>query len=126
MYRKVRFWCSIPAPWGDGYVLPESRTGTARIAEALASNVQSVSPVEQHKYYGWGFWSTIAGATFHNVVNPIAEDEWWMTVSMKGYLWRKLTFRRPRRTFERYCAVLREALGCVHEISHVEWREFRS
>jgi hypothetical protein len=65
-------------------------------------------------------------ATFDNAVNPVAEDEWWLTVSMRGYFWRKLTFRRPRRVFERYCDVLTEALSRVPEVSEVEWREWRS
>ena len=64
--------------------------------------------------------------TFDNVVNPVGEDEWWLTVSMWGYFWRKITFRRPRRDFERYCAVLTEALGRVPEVSHVERQEWRS
>lgn len=123
MYRKVRFRSTIPAPWGDGDVLPESSKGTERVAQALAPRVSHVSAVEQHNFYGWGFWSKFEGCTFDNVINPV-DDDCFMTISMPAYLVRQLTFRRPRRTFDSYCQALDEALRTITEVSAIEWRDY--
>ena len=82
-----------------------------------------VSSVEQHKSYGWGFFTTFEDCSFENVVNPIQPDEWWLTVSMSGYLIRKLTLRNPRRTFDRYCDVIAGVLGQVPEFSNPKWND---
>ena len=125
MYRSVRFRSTIPAPWGDGFVLPESRVGTDRIAEALAGRVSTVSSVEQHESYGWGFWTRFDGCTFDNVVNPLPE-ECYLTVSMNSYLLRWITFRKPRRTFDCYCDALEEALRTMPEVSDITRENYRS
>lgn len=121
MHRGVSFHCTIPAPWGDGFVLPESIEGANRIATALAAHVDRVDPVSQHESYGWGFQSQLGDCTFYNVVNPITPDEWWLTASLDGAFWRKITLKKPTRDFDRYCERVTQALSSIREISRVQW-----
>jgi hypothetical protein len=120
MYRCIAYTSTFPAPWGDGFVLPEARTGTDAIAEALRRRGHVVSAVEAHKSYGFAFDVQFEGCLFRNVVNPI-QEECYLTSSMSGYLLKKLTFRGPRKTFDRYCGEISAAFATLPEISGAKW-----
>jgi hypothetical protein len=128
MYRTAEFNSTFSNEWvfdGDGNPLAP---GARDLAEAIASNlrgrVSSVTAIEQHEYYGWGFAAIFDGSTFYNVLNPVDVD-CYLTVSMNWYGLKSLLLRRPRASFDRYCAALRGALNDIPQVSVVKWQAFR-
>lgn len=128
MLRSVTFLSKFPNEWtfneNETPTAPGARELAETIVAKLRQRVVSVSEVDQHEYYGWGFWATTDRGTFYNVLNPAA-DECYLTLSMEWYAWKFLLFQRPRQTFDHYCEILTEALREIAEVSAIEWEEYR-
>ena len=129
MYRTVEFKSVFPdyTRFDDSGepIVPGGRALTDAIVSRLCDVVISVSDVDQHEYYGWGFAASNVGGGFYNVVNP-AGEKCYLTVSMDWYFLKLLLFRRPKNTFEAYCWVLTDVLRSIHEISNISWQDCRS
>jgi hypothetical protein len=71
-----------------------------------------------------GFGAKWEGCSFYNVLNP-GDDECHLTVSMRGYTLKVLLLKQPRVWFDRYSALLTEALREIPEVSQIKWKEYR-
>jgi hypothetical protein len=129
MHRTLELTSHFPNEWvfdeNENPVAP----GARELAEAIVSNLRarasSVTEVDQHEHYGWTFDVVFEGSTFSNVVNPVDEVD-YLTVSMDGYRLKALLLERPRATFDRYCAVLHDALNAISEVSNLRWQPYGS
>src|SRR5690242_3760548 len=119
MYRTVQFVSSYPNEWSFNDKGDPLAPGARDLAEAIVTELRGhlplVTMVEQHEYYGWGFHATCEGSRFYNVLNPA--DQCYLTVTMRAYYTKALLLRRPRRTFDRYCAILTSALQELPKVS---------
>ncbi len=124
MYRTIVFTSTFPDKWtfdeNENPTAPGARELANAIAAKLRCHVQSVSPVQQHEYYGWGFGATTDDSTFYNVLNP--GDECYLTVSMNWYALKAILFRHPSNKFAHYCGLIAEVLREIPEISEVRWQ----
>jgi hypothetical protein len=127
MYRTVVFNSTFPNEWKFDENENPSAPGARELAETIVAKlrprVASVSEVEQHEYYGWGFTTTLQRGTFYNVLNPA--DDCYLTVSMDWYALKAILRQRPRQPFERYCDALVDALREISEVSNVRWEAYR-
>lgn len=129
MYRTVEFKSAFPDDTrfdeSGEPIVPGGRELTDAIVRRLRDAVISVSEVDQHEHYGWGFVASTERGSFYNVVNPVGE-ECYLTASMNWYFFKMLLFRRPRNAFEEYCSVLTEILQGIHEVSSISWENYHS
>jgi len=96
---------------------------TAGIADGLRRAGTSASDVDIHENYGWSFSSSTEHASFNNVVCP-AGEECCLTVSMDSYFIKLVLMRRPRDSFERYCAELTRVLERMPEVADIKWHDY--
>lgn len=128
MYRTVVFKSAYPDEWKfdekGNPLAPGARELADNFVGTLANHVSSVSPVEQHSYYGWRFVAKHNGCTFHNVMNPVG-DECYMTLSMSWYWLKAVLGRKPWMAFDRYCGVLDQVLHSLTKVSNPVWEQYR-
>lgn len=105
----------------ESSVAPGARALAEEITSRLKKRVLTVSGIAQHSYYGWAFSTQFENCSFYHVSNPV--DEVYLTIGLRGYLFKALLLRRPRATFERYCDLLRDTLELVRDISGFRWQE---
>jgi hypothetical protein len=127
--RSIEFHYDFPEDWEfdehENPIAPGNRGLAEAITLALGRRVTSTTPIELHEYYGWGFWSFFDGCSLYNVLNPIVEG-CYLTVSFDSYWLRALMFKRPRTTFDDYCAILGEVLGGLPGVSRPVWQGYRN
>ena len=129
MYRTIEFTSGWPdnsefATEGN-QVAPGARQLADEIAAHLASRVEEAPEIEQHSYYGWGFYCRFDGASYDCVFNP-AGDSGYLTIQYLGYLFHKLLWRNPRARFESFCGVVGSALAQISDLSGFHWQSYRS
>ena len=128
MYRTVTFDTTFPNEWEFDETNSPVAPGARELAEALVNvlrgRASSITPIEQHEYYGWRFDVVVAKSTFFNVLNPA--DRCYLTVSMRWYWLKSIFGRQPRLSFERYCNLITDALREIPEVSAIEWEPYRS
>lgn len=128
MYCTVQFNSTFPNEWvfdaNDNPAAPGARDLAEEIAAKLRGRASSVTAVDQHEYYGWGFEAVFEGSTFYNVLNPVDAD-CYLTVSMNWYALKALLLKRPRASFDRYRAVLSDVLNSISQVSGIQWQAYR-
>ena len=128
MYRTVEFR-AVYTDEGqlDGCgnnAVPGARDLAEAFVARLRSHAQSVTDIEEHSDYGWGFDVRFQNRSFHNVLNPI-DDQCFLTVSLSlQWLW-ALLLRHPRETFDRYCQAISETFSELPQVSAVKWEDYR-
>ena len=129
MYRTIHFKHEHAGDWqtsaeGGDAVAPESRELPDAVAQIVAQSVSSVSPVEQHEYYGWAFDARLDRCAFYTVFN-IVPEECWVTTQLRWYWLKSLLGKKPKATFDRYCGILEDALRKTPGVSETAWQECR-
>ena len=127
MYRTVAFKSTFPNEWtfneNECPVAPGARELAEVIVSSLRSRLSSVTSVEQHEYYGWGFATVLDRSRFYNVLNPV-DDDCYLTVSMDWYSLKSLLLMRPHVSFDQYCSIISETLQKIPEVSDVKWEPY--
>jgi hypothetical protein len=125
--RAVEFKSTFPNEWtfneSGSPVAPGARELAEVIVSGLRSRPSSITPVEQHEYYGWAFATVFDRSRFYNVLNPVDAD-CCLTVSMDWYILKSLLLMRPRDSFDQYCGIISETLQQIPEVSEVKWEPY--
>jgi len=130
MYRTIHFKHDHPGEWrtaedGGDEVAPESRELPDAVAQTVARSVPSVGPVYQYEFYGWAFDARLDNCSFYSVFN-IVQHECWLTAVLRWYWLKWLLGKRPRKTFDKYCGILEDALRKTSGVSEMVWDEGKS
>ncbi|MGJ8698097.1 MAG: hypothetical protein ACSHYF_17390 [Verrucomicrobiaceae bacterium] len=106
------------------------RPGSRDVAEAIVEELGrlsavNVSSIDQHEFYGWGFYTEVEGGSFYNVLNPV-EDEAYLTVSMSFFFIKRMLLKKPKKCFEVYCSILTKAVEATGGATDLKWEDYRT
>lgn len=125
MHRTVEFKSALANSWqfdaAGNPTIPGGRETAEKIAAALRAVVSSITPVIQHRFYGWRFDAVFANNRFVHVLNSSADID-YLTIDLPWSRMRALLRQHPRELFETYCWVLEAALKTLAEISAIRWQ----
>ena len=118
MYRTLKLQSSWSNEWvfdeHENPIAPGARELADGIAAELERQLECVTDVSQHSFYGWGFTTQFDHASFYHVLNP--SDPVYLTIGYRNYWLDWLLLRRPLERFDRYMSLL---IGVVKNMPKV-------
>ena len=93
------------------------------VEELCRLSAVTVSSIDQHEFYGWGFYTEVEGENFHNVLNSV-EDEAYLTVSMSFLFIKRMLLKKHKKCFETYRSILAKAVEATGAATDLKWEDY--